>query len=120
MFFDTFNTFIELSTVFIVTKIFSLVFRIFLNLLPINLGIDCNTLISDPVNSYKTNPPDCLILDNCVFENFISADKLFAIALRIFEICVLVNNLSRKLASSLVLPIKFDERFKVTSVPFLF
>ena len=47
------------------------------------------------------------------------ADELFARALQIFETCVSFNyNLCRKLVSSLKFPIKFDERFKVTSVPF--
>ena len=42
-------------------------------------------------------------------------------SLRIFETCVLVNNdLCRKLVLSLEFPIKFDKRFKVTSVPFFF
>ena len=46
-----------------------------------------------------TNPPDCTILDACVFENFILADKPFAKALRIFETYVLPNNnLCEKLA----------------------
>ena len=49
-----------------------------------------------------TNPPDCAILDNCVFENFILADKPFTKALGIFETCVLFNNnLCGKLVSSL-------------------
>ena len=40
-------------------------------------------------------------------------------ALRIFETYVLVNdNLCGKLVLSLELSIKFNERFKVTSVPF--
>ena len=52
-------------------------------------------------------------------ENFILADEPFAKALQIFENFVLVNNnLCGKLVSSLELPIRFDERFKVTSVPF--
>ena len=43
----------------------------------------------------------------------------FAKALRNFETCVLVNNnLCGKLFSSLESPTIFDERFKVTSVPF--
>ena len=37
------------------------------------------------------NPPNCTILDNWVFENFILVDEPFAIALRIFETCVSVN-----------------------------
>ena len=65
------------------------------------------------------NAPNCLILDNYVFENFILANELFAKALQISETCVSVNNnLCEKLVSSLELPIRFDERFKVTSVPF--
>ena len=43
----------------------------------------------------------------------------FTKALGIFETCELVdNNLCGKLATSLELPIKFDERFKITCVPF--
>ena len=65
-------------------------------------------------------PPDSIILDNWVFENFLLADKPFAKVLQIFETCVLVNNnLCGKLISFLKLPINFDERFKLNSVPFL-
>ena len=47
------------------------------------------------------------------------ADEPFAKALRISETCVSVNNnLYRKLVSQLEIPIKFNERFKATSVPF--
>ena len=64
---------------------------------------------------------DRMILDNRVFESFISTDEPFSNALRIFATWILVNNnLCGKLVSSLELLIKFDERFKVTSVPFLF
>ena len=64
-------------------------------------------------------PPNCIILDNWVFENFILANELLAKALQIFEICASFNNnLCRKLVSSLEFPIKFDERFKVNLVPF--
>ena len=38
--------------------------------------------------------------------------------MRIFETCVLVNNMSGKLVSSQELPLKFDEKLKITS--FLF
>ena len=49
------------------------------------------------------------------------ADKPFAKALQILETCVSVNNnFGKRLVSSLEFPIKFDERFKITSVPFLF
>ena len=47
-------------------------------------------------------------------------DESFAKALQSLETCVLVNNnLCGKLVSSLEFPVKFDERFQVTSVPFL-
>ena len=53
------------------------------------------------------------------FSKFILANKPFAKALGVFETCVSVNNnLYEKLVSSLVLQIKFDERF-TTSVQFL-
>ena len=55
-----------------------------------------------------------------VYENFILADKPIRKALRIFENYLLVDNkLGGKLILSLEIPIKFDERFKVTSVSFL-
>ena len=63
-----------------------------------------------------TTYPDCIILENWVFKHFVLADEPFVKALRIFETCVSVdNNLCRKLVCKL--PIKFDERFKVSSVP---
>ena len=65
------------------------------------------------------NPPDCIILDNWVFENFILANEPFAKALQIFETYKSVNNnFCGILVSSLGFSIKFDGRFKVTSVPF--
>ena len=54
-----------------------------------------------------------------VFDNFISADGLFAKVLPILETCVLVNkNLCGKLVSLIKLSITFDERFKITSTLF--
>ena len=48
-----------------------------------------------------------------------TTDELFSTSLRVFETCASVNNnLCEKIVSSIELPIKFDERFKVTSVPF--
>ena len=65
------------------------------------------------------NYPYCPILCNCIFDNFILTDALFAKALRSLKTCVLVNNnFCGKWVSSLKLPITFDERLKVTSVPF--
>ena len=55
-----------------------------------------------------------------VFENFILANKPIRKALRFFETYLLVDNkLGGKFILSLEIPIKFDERFKVTSVSFL-
>ena len=59
-----------------------------------------NPVFSNGPNNLPKNPPDCIILDNWVFDNLISADELFAKALRRFETCVLANNnLCGKLAS---------------------
>ena len=62
-------------------------------------------------NSPRT-PPDCIILVDWVFEDFILADEPFVKVLKLFETCVLVNNnLCGKLVFSLDFPIKFDGRF---------
>ena len=62
-----------------------------------------NPVFSNGPKSLPKNPPDCPILCNWVFDNFILAEELFAKALPSFETCVLyVNNkLCRKLFSSL-------------------
>ena len=60
------------------------------------------------------NPPDCPILRNWFFDNFILVKELFAKALRS------LGTLCGKLFPSLESPTTFDEIFKVTSVPFLF
>ena len=64
------------------------------------------------------SPHNCTILESWVLENFILADEPFPKPLQLFRTCVLINNLWEKLVSSLELPITFDERFEVTSVPF--
>ena len=70
-------------------------------------------------NKIGKYPRNCIILDSWVFEKFILADEPFAQALRIFKICVLVNNnLSGNLVSSLELPTTFDGRFKIALVSF--
>ena len=51
-----------------------------------------NPVFSNGPNNLPKNPPDCIILDNWVFDNLILADELFAKALRRFETYVLVNN----------------------------
>ena len=75
--------------------------------------------MSNGPRSIPRNPSDCSILCKWVFDNFALADKYFVKAFLSCGTCVSVaNNLIEKLVSSLELPTKFDERFKVTSVPF--
>ena len=63
------------------------------------------------------NPPDCIILDNRVFDNIKSTEELFAKALRIFATYLLVNNnWWGKLVS--LSPITFDDNLKIFSVSF--
>ena len=67
----------------------------------------------------RITPPNCTILDNWVFQNFMLADESLAKALRIIETYVSVkNNLCEKLVLSLESPATFDEIFIATSVPF--
>ena len=69
--------------------------------------------------SLLKNHPHCIILDNWVFDNLISADELFAKTLQRFATCLLVNNnLWGKLVSSSELPTTFDDNLKTTSVLF--
>ena len=75
-------------------------------------------VFSNDPRSLPRTPSDCTILDSWVFDNFILADELFTKALWALETCLSVNNLCQILVSSLEPPITFDERFKVTSVPF--
>ena len=81
--------------------------------------IKIKPVFSKGLKSLPKNPPDWPILDNCIYDNFILADKPIAKALQSHETCVLVDNyLCGKLVSSLDSPITFDKRFKVTWVPF--
>ena len=74
-----------------------------------------NLVFDNGPKSLPKSPPNCPILCNWVFDDFILAEQLFAKALRSLETCVLVNNnLWGKLLSSLESSILFDERFKVT------
>ena len=76
-------------------------------------------VFSNGPRSLPRNPPDYTIWDNCFFNNFILADELFAKSLWSLENCVLVkNNFCAKSVSSIESPTTFDERFKVTLVPF--
>ena len=54
--------------------------------------IKCKKVFSNCPSSLLRNPPNCIILDNWVFENVILSYEPFAKALQIFETCVLVNN----------------------------
>ena len=67
----------------------------------ITFPIKGNPVFSSDPKSLPKNPPDCPILCNWVFDNFILTEELFAKALQGFETCVLVyNNLRGKLFSS--------------------
>ena len=78
-----------------------------------------NSLFNNGPKNLPENHSDRPILCNWVFDNFILAEELFAKVLRGLETWVLVNNnLGEKSFSSLESPIIFDERFKVTPVPF--
>ena len=71
-----------------------------------------NPVFSNGPKILPKNPPDCLILCNWVFNNFILAEEFIAKVLRNFRTCVLVNNnLCGKLFSSLWSPTTFDEIF---------
>ena len=77
-------------------------------------------LLSNGPKNLPKNYSNCPILFNWDFDNFKLANELLAKALRSLKTCVLTNgNLCGKLCLSLKLPITFDKRFKVTSVPFL-
>ena len=89
----------------------------FLNALALKWNINWGTV---PIK-WARLPPDCILLDNWVFEHFILVDEPFAKALRSLEMFAWANNnLCGKLVSSLEPPITFDEIFKVAPVSFLF
>ena len=76
------------------------------------------SVFSNGLWNLPKNSPDCPILCNWVFDDFILADEFFAKVFRNLETHVLVNNnLCGKLVSPLESPTTFDERFKVTFVP---
>ena len=80
-------------------------------------GLSTFSITGHPVfnngpKSPPKNSPDCPILCNWLFDNFILAAELFAKSLRSFETCVLVNNdLCGKLFSLLESPTIFEEMF---------
>ena len=50
-----------------------------------------NPVFSNGPTSLPKNHPDCPILSNLVFDNFILAEELFAKALQSLKTCVLVS-----------------------------
>ena len=76
-----------------------------------------NSVFNNGPRSLPRNPPDCIILNNWVFDTLILAYELFVKALRRFATCLSVyNNLCGKLVSSAELHIIFDDSLKATSV----
>ena len=65
------------------------------------------------------NPPNCIILDSRLFDNFVLTGEHEP--LQGLETCASNNNnfCGKLVWSSLELPITYDERFKVTSAPFV-
>ena len=60
--------------------------------------VKTNPVFSNVPKSLSKNHPDCHILCNWNFDNYILAEELFGKALRSFKTCVLANdNLCRKL-----------------------
>ena len=79
--------------------------------------VNGNLVFSNGPSNLLRNPLDCIVFDNCTFDNLISAAELFAKVLWIFETCLSVNNNSwGKLV--LLLPIMFDDNLNITSVSF--
>ena len=78
--------------------------------------IKWKSVFSNGLWNLPKNSPDCSILCNWVFVDFILANELFPKVLRSLETRVLVSdNLCGKLVSPFESP--FDERFKVIFVP---
>ena len=78
-----------------------------------------NPVFSNGPQGLPKNPPDCFILCNWVFNNFILADKPFAKALWSYETCVLINNnFCGKLFSSLESETTFEEIWSYFSTIF--
>ena len=50
--------------------------------------INGNPVFSNGPSNVPRNSPDCIILDNWVFNNLISVDELLAKVLRRFETCL--------------------------------
>ena len=80
--------------------------------------INGNPVFSNGPSNLPRNTPGFIILDNWVFDNFISVDKWFEKAVRRFATCLLVNNnLWGQLVS--LSPITFDDNLKILQFYFL-
>ena len=88
----------------------------------IHFSLKTIQFFSNGPKSLPKSPPDCPILYNRVFDNFLLADESIAKALQSLETCVLVNNnLSGKLFSSLESPTPFSKTTsKLLQYHFLF
>ena len=76
-------------------------------------------VLSHDLRSLPRNSPDWTVLDSSTFDIFLLVDELFAKASPRHKTSLSVNNyLCEKLISSFESPITFNERFKVSSVPF--
>ena len=85
----------------------------------ITFFINGNPVFGNRLRSLPKNPPDCIILDNWIFDNLKSVDELFPKALQTFATYILVNNnLWGKLVSSSELSIIIDDNLKTTLVSF--
>ena len=80
-----------------------------------------NPVFNNGPKSLPENGPDCAILCNLVFDDFILADKPFGQALRNFQTGVLINNnLCGKLFSALESPTTFEQFSKLLQYQILF
>ena len=94
--------------------------KIFLVNSLITFFIKGNPVFNNGQWSLPRNPPNCIVLDNWVFDRLVLTGELFAKALWRFTSCWSVNNLCGNLVSSLELPIILDDNLKTTSVSFFY
>ena len=83
----------------------------------ITFVINCNPVFNIGPRNIPRNTPDCIILNNWVFDSIISVDELIAKALQRFATYLLVKRKScEKLTSSSELRMIFDDNLKTTSL----
>ena len=87
------NIFLEIAaSVADVVAVNPNVIKTFLNNGLSRFSIKGKSVVCNGPKSLPKNPPNCFVLYNGVFDNFILAEKLFAKAWQCLETCVLVNN----------------------------